>query len=91
MLVWRRRPGSGGLAIAMLVYFLLESISITVDQWFAGTANPTTTVASAAAVPVFAILTVIDLAVLALAHRHLQPHVADTAVASGGQSPVLTG
>ncbi|HYI55252.1 MAG TPA: hypothetical protein VEX57_14895 [Microlunatus sp.] len=89
MLVWRRRPGSGGLAIAMLVYFLLESISITVDQWFAGTANPTTTVASAAAV--FAILTVIDLAVLALAHRHLQPHVADTAVASGGQSPVLTG
>ena len=75
----------------MLVYFLLESISITVDQWFAGTANPTTTVASAAAVPVFAILTVIDLAVLALAHRHLQPHVADTAVASGGQSPVLTG
>jgi hypothetical protein len=55
MLVWRRRPGSGGLAIAMLVYFLLESISITVDQWFAGAANPTTTVASAAAVPVFAI------------------------------------
>jgi len=75
----------------MLVYFLLESISITVDQWFAGTANPTTTVASAAAVPVFAILTVIDLAVLARFQASSAAHVADTAVASGDQSPVLTG
>jgi hypothetical protein len=73
VLVWRRRPGSGGLAIAMLVYFLLESISIAVDQWFAVTADPTTAVASAAAVPVFAILAVLDLAVLAVAVRHLQP------------------
>lgn len=77
VLIWRRRPGSGSLAIAVLVYFTLESATIAIDQWFAVHADPTTTVASAAAVPVFAVLTVIDLIVLLIAMRRLQSGTAN--------------
>lgn len=65
VLLWRRRPGSGSLTTAVLTYWAIESVSIAVDQWFAVAADPATTVASAAVVPVFAVLTVIDVVVLA--------------------------
>lgn len=64
VLLWRSRPGSAGLATAVLTYWAIESASIAVDQWFATAADPATTVASASAVPIFAAVTMLNLLVL---------------------------
>jgi hypothetical protein len=53
---WRRT--SWGLLVtpAMLALFVLESISISVDQWFGSRADPASSVASMSMVPVFAVV-----------------------------------
>jgi hypothetical protein len=75
VLLWRGRPGSASLAIAVLTYWAIESVSIAVDQWFAVAADSATTIASASVVPVFVVLTLIDVIVLVIAARRL--HVPD--------------
>jgi hypothetical protein len=71
LLLWRREAWGLVLAGGMFVYFFIESISVAVDQWMGGTADPTSTVASAANTPMFAVLAVIGLVPLFLYFRNL--------------------
>jgi hypothetical protein len=66
VLLVRGRPWGYLLTGALLVMLAIETASIGVDQWFGHAADPASPVASAAMTPVFAVLTVIGLAVLAL-------------------------
>jgi hypothetical protein len=50
----------------MLVMLAIETASIGVDQWWGHAADPSSPAASAALTPVFGVLTVIGIAVLAL-------------------------
>jgi hypothetical protein len=59
--IWRRRPWGYVLAGALLIYLVLESTSIAVDQWFGHAADPSSAVASAALVPGFVLLALIGL------------------------------
>jgi hypothetical protein len=53
VLLWRRQAWGIVLAGGMLVYFVIESISIAVDQWMGSAADPASTVASATFTPIF--------------------------------------
>ena len=66
VLLLRRRPWGYVLTGALLVMLAIETASIGVDQWFGHAADPASTVASDAMTPVFAVLTALGLAVLAL-------------------------
>lgn len=59
--IWRRRQWGYVLSGALLVFYVLESISIAVDQWFGHAADPSSTVASATLVPGFLLLALIGL------------------------------
>ena len=63
---WKRRAAGLVLAGSLLVMLAIETASIGVDQWFGSAADPASTVASAAMVPVFAFVTVVGNAVLIL-------------------------
>jgi hypothetical protein len=54
--LWRRRPWGYLIAGAGLVMWVIESVSIAVDQWYGHAADPGSPVASAALVPAFAVL-----------------------------------
>ena len=54
--LWRRRPRGYLIAGAGLVMWVIESVSIAVDQWYGHAADPGSPVASAALVPAFAVL-----------------------------------
>jgi hypothetical protein len=56
VLLWRRQAWGLVLAGGMLVFFFIESISVAVDQWMGGTADPTSTVASVAYTPMFGLV-----------------------------------
>jgi hypothetical protein len=71
VLLWRRHAWGLVLAGGMFVYFFIESISIAVDQWMGGAADPTSTVASVAFTPMFAVLAVIGLVPLFFYFRNL--------------------
>jgi hypothetical protein len=62
---WRGRPWGRLITSAMLALFVLESISISVDQWFGSRADPTSAVSSISMVPVFAVLAAITCVPLA--------------------------
>ena len=62
----RRRPWGYVLTGALLVMLAIETASIGVDQWFGHAADPASSVASDAMTPVFAVMTVLGLGVLAL-------------------------
>ena len=49
----------------MLALFVLESISISVDQWFGSHADPTSSVSSVSMVPAFAVVAAITAGLLA--------------------------
>ncbi len=66
VLLLRRRPWGYVLTGTLLVMLAIETASIGVDQWFGHAADPASPVASAAMTPVFAVLTALGLAVLAL-------------------------
>ena len=66
---WARRPAGMVLSGVLLVALAIEAVSIGVDQWFGSSADPASTIASADMVPVFAVVTVIGVAVLALFMR----------------------
>jgi hypothetical protein len=59
--LWQHRPWGYLLAGAGLVMWVLESISIAVDQWYGHAAAPASPVASSALVPAFAALAAIGL------------------------------
>jgi len=69
--LWRRRPAGFLITGALLAMWVMESISIAVDQWFGHQANPTSPVAAPSMVPVFAMLAVVGLLPLILHLRHL--------------------
>jgi hypothetical protein len=72
VLLLRRRPWGYMLTGALLVMLAIETASIGVDQWLGHAADPASPVASDAMTPVFAVLTALGLAVLAL---FLRPRV----------------
>jgi hypothetical protein len=67
LLLWR--PWGFVLVGALLVMLAIETASIGVDQWLGHAADPASPAASAALTPVFAVLTVIGVAVLVLFMR----------------------
>ena len=69
--LWRRATWGVLVVGAMLVYWVLESASIAVDQWFGANADPQSTVVSMSVVPVFATLGVLTL----LASWHVLRHI----------------
>jgi hypothetical protein len=69
--LWRRQAWGYVIAGAMLVTYEIEAIGVAVDQWMGHAADPASTVASAAAVPMFAVIFVIGLIPLAFYFRHL--------------------
>ncbi|MEO7259944.1 MAG: hypothetical protein ABI047_01530 [Jatrophihabitantaceae bacterium] len=56
---WRRESWGLLITAAMLALFVLESISISVDQWFGSHADPSSPVSSMSMVPAFAALAAI--------------------------------
>lgn len=66
VMLLRRRPWGFVLAGALLVMLAIETASIGVDQWFGHAADPSSSVASDAMTPVFAVMTALGLGVLAL-------------------------
>jgi hypothetical protein len=53
---WRRAPWGLLVTAAMLAMFVLESISIAVDQWFGSHADRTSSLSSMSMVPAFAVV-----------------------------------
>jgi hypothetical protein len=69
--LWRRQAWGYVIVGAMLVTYEIEAIGVSVDQWMGHTADPASTVAFAAAVPIFAAIAVINLVPLAFYLRNL--------------------
>lgn len=67
----RRQVWGTLITAAMLTLFVLESISISVDQWFGSHADPTSTASSMTMVPVFAAVSLITLMPLVAFLRNL--------------------
>ena len=59
--LWRRNAWGYLVVGALLVYGVVESASVALDQWLGSAADPASTVASAAVTPVFAALAVVGL------------------------------
>jgi hypothetical protein len=60
--LWRRRPRGYMVAVGALVMWVIESVSIAVDQWYGHAADPGSPVASAALIPAFGVLALAGLA-----------------------------
>ncbi len=69
--LWRRRPWGYLVVGSMLTMWVIESLGVAVDQWFGHAADPSSTVASAAIVPVFGVLTLVGLIPLYFYFRNL--------------------
>lgn len=54
--LWRRRPWSTTAGAALTTFWVLESVSVAVDQWLSAAADPTSNVVSADLVPGFLVL-----------------------------------
>jgi hypothetical protein len=61
---WRGAAWGRLVTAAMLALFVLESISISVDQWFGAHADPTSPVSSMSMVPAFAVVAAITAGLL---------------------------
>ena len=61
ILLWRRAAWGLVLAGGMFVYFFIEAVSVAVDQWMGGTADPTSSVASVTFTPIFGAVAMIGL------------------------------
>lgn len=59
--VWRARPPLVALASAGLVFWVVELLGVAVDQWWGHQADPSSTWASAGAVPMFVALALVGL------------------------------
>lgn len=69
--LWRRQAWGYVIAGAMLVTYEIEAIGVAVDQWMGHVADPASSVASAFAVPMFAVIFVIGLVPLGFYLRNL--------------------
>jgi hypothetical protein len=69
--LWRRQAWGLVMAGALLTYSVIESAGVAVDQAFGHAADPASSVASAAVVPVFAALAVIGLVPVFFYYRNL--------------------
>lgn len=67
--LWRHRPWGYLIVGSVLTMWVVESISIAVDQTFGHAADPASPVASASVVPIFALLAVIGLIPLYFFYR----------------------
>ena len=72
-LSWTRRPYGALLAGSYLVFGLLESIGVAVDQWLGYSADPTTPHATIGAVYLFAVMAVIGVVALVYYARSSRP------------------
>jgi hypothetical protein len=72
VLLWRRKAWGYVLGGGMLIYFVIEAVSIAVDQWMGGTADPTSSVASATLAPVFLIVAGVGLVPLVIYFRRMR-------------------
>lgn len=68
---WRHQIWGQLITAAMLALFVLESISISVDQWFGSQADPGSSVSSMTMVPVFAAVSLLTLVPLVVFLRNL--------------------
>ena len=72
--LWRRRPAGVLLVGAVLTMWVVEALSVAVDQWFGHAADPASPVASAVMTPVFAVVALVGLVPLVVLTRRLDPH-----------------
>jgi hypothetical protein len=75
--LWQRRAWAYLVVGGLLVFWVIEAIGVATDQWFGHRADPASTVASAAAVPGFAVLAVAGLVVLFAYVRSIGPDPSD--------------
>lgn len=80
--LWRRRAWAYLVVGGLLTFWVIEAIGVATDQWFGHRADPTSTVASAAAAFGFAALAVLGVVVLAAYLRRVGP----SSSASGSRS-----
>jgi hypothetical protein len=71
--LWRRRPTGYLIVGGLLVMWVIESISIAVDQWMGSQADPVSVVTSGAMAPAFGLLAVIGMLPLVVHLRHVTP------------------
>jgi hypothetical protein len=71
--LWRRRPWGYVTVGAFLAMWVLESLTIAVDQWFGSRADPASPVASSSVVLPFAVFAAISCVPLVLHLRGLPP------------------
>jgi len=71
VLLWRRQAWGYVLGGAAFVYWVLEAISVAVDQWMGGTSDPSSSVASAAIAPLFLMVAAVGLIPLVIYFRRL--------------------
>lgn len=73
VLLWQRRPSGIFLAGAGLVFWMIESTGVAVDQWFGHRADPASDVATLAGVVLFVVLAAATLVPLVLWLRAIPP------------------
>jgi hypothetical protein len=83
--LWRRRPWGYLIAGGGLAMWAIEGLTVAVDQWFGHRADPSSDVASAGAVPLFAIATVIGVIALWAFLRHVDGSVPSRRTRSVGR------
>lgn len=71
--LWRRRPAGSLVVGGLLTMWVIESVSIGVDQWMGSQADPGSVVASPAMAPAFALLAIVGLVPLVVHLRHVEP------------------
>lgn len=69
--LWRRQAWGYLVVGSMLTMWVIESVSIAVDQWMGSAADPASTVASATLTPAFGVLALIGLLPLYVYFKHL--------------------
>jgi hypothetical protein len=69
--LWQRRPWGYLMAGALLVFWALEAVTVAVDQWLGGRADPASAVASTSMTLPFAVLAAVGLVPLVLLLRRL--------------------
>lgn len=70
--LWQHRAWGYVLVGALLTFGIIETIGVGVDQWFGANADPTSPVASAAFLPIAAVLSVVEMIPLIVYYRSLK-------------------
>jgi hypothetical protein len=69
--LYRRQPWGYLIIGSVLTMWVIESVSIAVDQWFGHNAAPASSIASVAFTPIFAVLAVVGIIPLYFYYRNL--------------------